>query len=67
MKLDRIISAIILVFVISGCSNETNVTHINTTLGQEIVALKKALDSGAIEPAQYEELVEGLSLSRGAK
>ena len=67
MKLDRIITATVLVFIISGCSNETNVTHINTTLGQEIIALKKALDSGAIEQDQYEELVEGLSLSRGAK
>lgn len=67
MKLVRIITAMILLLIISGCSNETNVTHINTTLGQEIIALKKALDSGAIEQDQYEELVEELSRSRGAK
>ena len=67
MKLNNCITAIVLAFVVSGCSNETNVTHINTTLGEEILALKKALDSQAIDQDQYEDLVEELSLSRGAK
>lgn len=67
MRVNYFVTAIVLVFIVSGCSNETNVTHINTTLGEEIVALKKALDSGAIEQGQYDQLVEGLSLSRRAK
>ncbi len=67
MKPTKIITAIVLALFISGCSNETNVTHINTTLGQEIISLKAALDSGAINQGQYEDLVEALSLSREAK
>ena len=36
--------------------DDTEITEIHTTSGQELIDLKKALDSGAITQEEYEEL-----------
>ena len=38
--------------------------NFNTTLGQELIDLKSALDQGAIGQAQYDEMFESIKKSR---
>lgn len=50
---------------LSACYNsERNTTQINTTFGQELMDLKKALDSGAINNEQYKKILNRLTESR---
>jgi len=50
---------------LSACYNsERNTTQINTTFGQELMDLKKALDSGAINNEQYKKILNRLTERR---
>ncbi len=63
----RILLTLILVFTLTGCAPDiidNNNYNYTSTLGQELIDLKKALDEGAIDQEQYEELFEGLKESR---
>jgi len=55
------------ILILSGCYNSERVnktTQINTTLGQEILDLKTALDKGAIDQREYRLLIEELARDR---
>ena len=64
-KISRILLGVILLAAtLSGCaigSGKTEVTK--PTLGQELIELKKAKESGAISEQEYEEMKEKLKKS----
>ncbi|MCP4078433.1 MAG: hypothetical protein GY744_19885 [Gammaproteobacteria bacterium] len=63
----RIFIPLILIFTLTGCTPDfidNNSYNFTSTLGQELIDLKKALDEGAIDEEQYDELYEGLKESR---
>ena len=64
-KISRILLGVILLATtLSGCaigSGKTEVTK--PTLGQELIELKKAKESGAISEQEYEEMKEKLKKS----
>ena len=64
-KIRRIvIGLVLLVVILSGCAIGSGKTDINKpTLGQELIELKKAKDSGAISEQEYKELKEKLKQS----
>ena len=63
-KLKKNIVLPLLIIIFLSCSagplldwsSEQEVTEITTTHGQELIDLKKALDSGAITQEEYEQL-----------
>jgi len=47
---------------LTACYNiERSETNVNTTFGQELIDLKKALDSGAIDQQQYQKILSQLA------
>ncbi len=53
--------------LLTGCYNSERInetTQISTTLGQEIIDLKTALDQGAIDQREYRLLIEELAENR---
>jgi len=63
----KIILPLILIFTLTGCVPDiidNNHYSFTSTLGQELIDLKKAQDEGAIDQEQYDELYEGLKESR---
>jgi len=64
-KIRRIvIGLVLLVVILSGCAIGSDKTDVNKpTLGQELIELKKAKDSGAISEQEYKELKEKLKQS----
>ncbi len=53
--------------LLTGCYNSERInktTQISTTLGQEIIDLKTALDQGAIDQREYRLLIEELAEDR---
>ena len=51
------------ILLLSSCASslfsvdkKSDVTNINTTVGEELIDLKKALDSGAITEEEYNEM-----------
>ncbi len=53
--------------LLAGCYNSERInktTQYSTTLGQEIIDLKTALDQGAIDEREYRQLIKGLSEER---
>jgi hypothetical protein len=64
-KISRmLLGVILLAATLSGCaigSGKTEVTK--PTLGQELIELKKAKESGAISEQEYEEMKEKLKKS----
>ena len=46
--------------------DKTDVTNINTTVGEELIDLKKALDAGAITEEEYNEM-KGKILERDSE
>lgn len=64
LNISLILSASLL---LAGCYNSERInktTQYSTTLGQEIIDLKTALDQGAIDEREYRLLIEGLSEER---
>lgn len=58
---------VILTVSLVGCApavNKEYTYHYNTTLGQELIDLKSALDQGVIEKQQYDEMFESIKNSR---
>ncbi|MCK5665999.1 MAG: hypothetical protein KAI17_21065, partial [Thiotrichaceae bacterium] len=58
---------LILIFTLTGCTPDfidNNSYNFTSTLGEELIDLKKALDAGAIDQSQYDELYEELKDSR---
>ena len=64
-KIRRIVlGLVLLVATLSGCAIGSGKTEVNKpTLGQELIELKKAKDSGAISEQEYKELKEKLKQS----
>ena len=57
------IIAIFCVLFLTSCSlfsvdKNSDVTNINTTVGDELIDLKKALDAGAITEEEYNDMKE---------
>jgi hypothetical protein len=64
-KIGRIVLGLFLLgATLSGCAIGSGTTKVTKqTLGQELIELKKAKDSGAISEQEYEELKEKLKKS----
>ena len=64
-KIKRIVLGVVLLAVtLSGCAIGSGKTEIiKPTLGQELMELKKAKESGAISEQEYEEMKETLKKS----
>lgn len=65
----KIVIATLLVFALSACAPDiikSNNYNFSTTLGQELIDLKKALDEGAINSNDYESMIESLKEARFA-
>ncbi len=61
----RLIVILTLSVVLSACyKSERSEINVNTTFGQELVDLKKALDSGAIDQQQYKKMLNRISKRR---
>ena len=63
----KILLIILLSISVAGCAPDIidNYSYnYNTTLGQELIDLKKALDEGAINKEQYAEMVNSLKEAR---
>ncbi len=63
----RVFLPLILIFTLTGCTPDfidNNSYNFTSTLGEELIDLKKALDAGAIDQSQYDELYEELKDSR---
>ncbi len=63
----KILSVIFIVISLSACSpavSKKNTYNFNTTLGQELIDLKNALDQSAITQDQYDEMFESIKSSR---
>ncbi len=63
----RLILAAAIILSLSGCApdmTKSNNYNFETTLGEELIALKKALDEGAIDKSEYEDMKESLKKSR---
>jgi len=60
--MNKILAIILLTLSVSACFNsERSETSINTTFGQELIDLKKAHDSGAINQGQYDKMLSRLA------
>ena len=64
-KINRIVLGLVLLAAtLSGCAIGSGKTEIiEPTLGQELIELKNAKDSGAISEQEYEEMKEKLKKS----
>jgi len=64
-KINRIVLGLVLLAAtLSGCAIGSGKTEIiKPTLGQELIELKNAKDSGAISEQEYEEMKEKLKKS----
>ncbi len=60
----NILAATLLLTACIDTSRSSKTTQINTTLGQEILDLKKALDQGAIDEREYRRMIEALAEER---
>lgn len=63
----KIMLAMALIITLSGCAPDiikSNNYNFSTTLGEELIDLKKAMEEGAIDNEEYEEMVESLKESR---
>ena len=60
--MNKVLVIIAISTLLGACYNsERSETNINTTFGQELTDLKKALDSGAIDQAQYQKIMNRLA------
>lgn len=60
--MNKVILVIGISLLLGACYNsERSETNINTTFGQELTDLKKALDNGAIDDKQYQKIVNKLA------
>ena len=63
----KLLLALFLSITLAGCApavSKNYTYNFDTTLGQELIDLKSALDQGAVTQKQYDEMFESLKRSR---
>ena len=56
-RISRVLSAAVLVLGVAACGSSTEVVAptVNVSIGQQLIDLKKARDSGALTQSQWEQ------------
>ena len=63
----KILLVLLITVTLAGCApavSKEYTYNFNATLGQELIDLKSALDQGAIDKEQYDEMFESIKNSR---
>lgn len=50
----KIVSCVVLLAALVGCSSSEVVRQVDITIGQQLIDLKKARDSGALSASEYD-------------